>query len=185
MRNRAKILIAVVLMFTFWAMTAQAQKLGAEADAKPGQENVDEAFYKQLKLSTGKDDALIYQAMGLGYFEQGEFEKSYEFFKKAVRLNSRLYWSWYYLGLLKMADPQEFFKKAIKANTQFAPPYYWLGRYYCKAQKMKESIKYFQDYLKVAKGDINEADRIKIAEYFIVSMQHGETDYDVIAKMAR
>ncbi len=167
-----------VLMFTFLAMTAQAQK----ADTVSGQANADEAFYKQLKLSTGKDDALIYQAMGMGYFEQGNFEKSYTFFKKAAKLNSRLYWSWYYLGLMRMGSPEEYFKKAISAAPQFAPPYYWLGRYYCKAQKIKESIKYFQDYIKAAKNDINEADRVKIAEYFIVSMQHGETDYEAIAR---
>ena len=181
MLNRTKIIIPVVLMLSFWVVTAQAQV----PNPKSAEENTDETFYKQLKLTTGKDDALIYQAMGMGYFEQGKFEKSYTFFKKAAKLNPKLYWSWYYLGILQMADPREFFKKAIEANPRFAPPYYWLGRYYCKAKDIKESIKYFQDYIKAAKNDVNEADRIQIAEYFILSMQHGETDYDTISRMSK
>ncbi len=188
MLNRAKILILVVLMFPFLAMTAHAQKTGKadpEVGAKSGQENVDEAFYKQLKLTTGKDDALIYQAIGMGYFEQEKFDKSYEFFKKAVKLNPRLYWSWYYLGLLRMEFPEEYFKKAIGAGPQFAPPYYWLARYYCKAKNIKESMRYFQEYLNAAKDNFDERERVKTAKYFIISMQGGETDYDAIAKITR
>jgi len=187
--NKAKVSISFVLMFYFFTMTAQAQKAGVEtgakADVKSGQENVDEAFYKQLKLTTGRDDALIYQAMGMGYFEQEKFDKSYEFFKKAVKLNLKLYWSWYYLGLLRMESPEEYFKKAIGAGPQFAPPYYWLARYYCKAKNIKESMRYFQEYLDAAKDSFDERERVKTAKYFIISMQDGETDYDAIAKIAK
>ncbi len=177
MRKTLFLILAAIL---FLSGPAFAQK----AQPKTGVDSADDAFYKSLKLQTKKDDATIYQAMGIGYFEQEKFDKSFFFFDKAVKLDPKLYWSWYYLGLLKIETPEDYFKKAIKANAKFAPPYYWLGRYYCKANRIKESIGNFEKYIDLAKNDPAEAERVKTAKHFVVSMQSGQTDYEAISRVA-
>lgn len=143
-------------------------------------DRIDNFLMKKMKAESGKDDPQIYQELGLVYFQQENFDRSFVYFSKAVALNPRAWWAWYYLGLLNIGEPEEYFKKAIQVNPRFAPPYYWLGNYYCKKKNIRESRKFFEDYIRIAKNDPAEAPRIRTAERFIELMKRGETDYGQI-----
>jgi len=86
--------------------------------------------------------------------------------------------AWYNRGLSNMDNPEREFKNAIKADPQYSPPYYWLASYYCKANRKKESIEYFEKYLRVVdRHDPQEKDRIEMAKCFISEMKAGNDDY--------
>jgi tetratricopeptide (TPR) repeat protein len=163
--------IAVQSLFAQGAGTASADL-----------DRIDQFLIKKIKAESGKSDVQIYQELGLTYLRQENFDRSFMYFNKAVALDSRAYWAWYYMGLLNLRNPEDYFKKAIQANPRFAPPYYWLGRYYCKKKNIKESRKFFEDYIRAAKSDSNEVSRINVAMQFIDAMKSGETDYDRILR---
>jgi tetratricopeptide (TPR) repeat protein len=131
---------------------------------------VDAKVLKRLKAETGGDPAQLYQKLGFSYFQQQEFDRSFLYFHAAVLKNPRLYWSWYYLGLLNLESGESYFKKAIEANNRFAPAYYWLARTYEKQGKKAEAIKCFNDYLKVASNDPEEAVRINEAKKMLLQL---------------
>jgi tetratricopeptide (TPR) repeat protein len=124
-------------------------------------DKVDAQFLKRVKAETGgKMSADVYQKLGLSYFRQDMFDRAFLYFNAAVQSNPRLYWSWYYLGLLNLEDAGTYFEKAIQANNRFAPAYYWLGRYHMRKENNALAIKTFEDYLRVADADPNEQGRI-------------------------
>lgn len=89
--------------------------------------------------------------------------------------------SWYNRGLNNLSNPEREFKNAIKADPKFAPPYYWLAYYFCRVERIKESLEYFEKYLQVAdRNDPQEKSRIKTAEHFVKEMRAGNTNYDSI-----
>lgn len=164
------------IVFVFLASLSYAQGAAGDLD------KIDQFLFKKIKTESGKDDSSIYLELGLSYFKQENFNRSFIYFGKAVAVNPKAYWGWYYMGLLTMENPEGYFKKAIEANPRFAPPYYWLGRYYCKKKNTKEAIKFFEDYMKKAKGDPEEAPRIQNAMQFVELMKSGETDYERILR---
>ena len=168
--------MALVSFLAAWPLWAQNTPQGSAQDRE------DEILFKQLKAETKKDDAQIYQSIGFGYFQQEKFDRAMFYFQRAVRLNPKLFWSWYYMGLMNLSDPETYFKNAIQANKQFAPARYWLARYYCKAQKTKDSLQTFDDYLRLAQGDPNEESRMAVARHFVEMMKSGETDFNKIVK---
>lgn len=177
-KNMNRITLALIILFlAVQSLFAQGvETAGADLD------RIDQFLVKKIKAESGKSDAQVYQELGLTYFRQENFDRSFMYFNKAVGLDPKAYWAWYYLGLLNLGNPEDYFKKAIQANPRFAPPYYWLGRYYCKKKNIKESRKFFEDYVKIAKSDTDEASRVAIATQFIALMKSGETDYDRILR---
>jgi tetratricopeptide (TPR) repeat protein len=124
-------------------------------------DKVDAQFMKRAKAETGdKLSAEVYQKLGLSYFRQEMFDRAFLYFNAAVKADPRLYWSWYYLGLLNLQDAGTYFEKAIQANNRFAPAYYWLGRYYMRKENSAQAIRIFEDYLRVADTDPNEQERV-------------------------
>jgi tetratricopeptide (TPR) repeat protein len=173
------VLVAGFILFVFSTSfsCAQAPQSGAK-----DLDRVDQFLFKKIKTETGKDDSSIYMELGLSYFKQENFNRSFLYFGKATTLNPKAYWAWYYMGLLTMENPEGYFKKAIEANPRFAPPYYWLGRYYCKKKNIKESIKSFRNYMKRAQNDPEEGPRIQSAVQFVELMEAGETSYEEILR---
>ncbi len=170
----------LVIIFLFLAVPFSFAK-DAASDLS-SLDRADQFIIKKMRAEQGKSLAEIYQELGLVYLEKENFDRAFVYFRKATALDPKAWWAWYYMGVLKMEDPVEYFEKAIKANPRFAPPYYWLGRYYCKARNSRKSIKYFQDYLRLARTDPQEAPRMQTAAQFIELMNKGETDYARIVK---
>ena len=165
-----------LLFFVFLASFSYAQGEAKDLD------KIDQFLFKKIKTESGKDDSSIYMDLGLSYFKQENFNRSFLYFGKAAAINPKAHWAWYYMGLLTMENPEGYFKKAIEANPRFAPPYYWLGRFYCKKKNTKAAIKFFEDYMKRAKGDPGEAYRIQNAMQFVELMNSGEIDYEQILR---
>ena len=134
----------------------------------------DARFIKKAHAQTGADKVSIYQTLGFSYFRQQDFDRAFLYFNAAVQENPQLYWSWYYMGLLRLEDSEAYFKKAIVANKDFAPPYYWLGRYYAKSGKTEDAIRSFEEYLKVAWSDPNEYSRMDEVRGFLQKLRRGE-----------
>ena len=72
-------------------------------------DRIDRSIIQKLKAESGKDEAQIYQELGLVYFQQEDFDRSFMYFNKAVALNPRAWWAWYYMGLLNMKEPEKRF----------------------------------------------------------------------------
>jgi hypothetical protein len=90
---------------------------------------------------------------------------------------------WYNRGLERMDNPTCEFKNAIKTDPTFSPPYYWLGYHFCRVERTKESIEYFEKYLQVVdRKDPQEIQRIKTAECFVKEMRSGIMDYNSIVE---
>jgi tetratricopeptide (TPR) repeat protein len=136
---------------------------------------VDYYLFDVLKDDYKQSDAEIYQAIGFVHIKRENWERAATYFKKAVTLNPKLYWSWYNLGLLNI-DTEEgnnFLKKAIEADPGYSPSYYWLGYSYCKNKKDKEAIKVFRKYLDVAEDVPSEAPRYKRARKIMSELFSG------------
>lgn len=146
-----------------------------EIDDMAAWDKVDAKFIKRAKAQTGgKLGADVYQRLGLSYFRQEMFDRAFLYFNAAVQANPRLYWSWYYLGLLNLQDAGTYFEKAIQANNRFAPAYYWLGRYHMKRENAAQAIKTFEDYLRVADTDPYEQDRILEVQGFLQTLREAK-----------
>lgn len=170
MGQRAKMSSAAVLCAAFIFLGV----LGAcaqEADETVAWDRVDAQLIKKAKAqSAGRMSPEVYQNLGLSYFRQEMFDRAFLYFNAAVQADPRLYWSWYYLGLLNLEAAESYFRKAIEVNKRFAPAYYWLGRYYMKKDKASEAIKIFEAYLRVAPASPNEEERIPEVQRLLESL---------------
>ena len=147
----------------------------AWAEVAPDQllNNVDAKLLKKLRAEAGGDNAQLYQKLGFSYFQQQEFDRAFLYFNAAVQNNPKLYWSWYYLGLLRLENAENYFNKAINANPRFAPAYFWLARTYEKKGSKVEAVKCFNEYLKVAGSDPEEAGRVEDAKQMLAKLKGG------------
>jgi len=155
--------------FVFLAAT-----LAAQPSDSVDLDTVDAALIKRLQAQTGADKASLYQTLGFSYFRQENFDRAFLYFNAAVQVNPRLYWSWYYMGLLNPGDAETYFTKAIVANQDFAPAYYWLGRYYGKNGRTQEAIRSFEGYLKSAWADPNEYARMDEVRGLLRKLHQGK-----------
>jgi tetratricopeptide (TPR) repeat protein len=176
-----KVLLAAIFTLSSFPLPARAQSEKEKIAFDPA----DESLFRKLKAETKKDASQVYQDLGFSYFKQEMFDRAMFYFRKAIVTNPGLYWSWYYMGLMHLESAEPYFKKAIEANRKFAPAYYWLARYYCKSKNIKESLRYFGEYMKMAQRDPEEAGRIEIAKKFLTQMNAGETDFDKIMAAVR
>ena len=138
--------------------------------------SVDVALYNNLK-SQGTEDSEIFQAMGYAHFQNKQWDRAENYFKKAVALNPDLYWSWYNLGLLNM-DTEEgygFFEQATRANPEFSISYYWMAYYRCRTREDDKAIPLFKKYIETAKAENNDAEqgRVKVAEEVLSDLLAG------------
>lgn len=138
-------------------------------------DEVDYRLFESLRDEPGQSDAEIYQSIAWAHIKQENWERAAAYFKKAVSLNPKLYWSWYNLGLLHIdtEEGNKHMKKAIDADPEYPPPYYWLAYVKCKHRKNKEAIKIFMQYLGVAEGIPAEAQRYKRARRILAELFSG------------
>ncbi len=151
-----------------------AAPLAAQSSDSAALDTADARLIKRLQAQTGADKASLYQTLGFSYFRQENFDRAFLYFNAAVQANPRLYWSWYYMGLLDPEDAETYFKKAIVVNQDFAPAYYWLGRYYGKRGRFEEAIRVFEGYLESAWSDPNEHARTDEVREFLRKLRQGE-----------
>ncbi|MFN7181713.1 MAG: tetratricopeptide repeat protein [Planctomycetota bacterium] len=171
MINDMKNLIILWLLLAIQCLPLYAQEKNLSANWS----KQDSKLFEELKKEHKLDDAQTYQLMGLAFLHQDFWEKASLCLEKAVKLNPKLYISWYYLGLIHINTEEGFnyFKKATEANPDFSPPYYWMAYYKCRARQDKEAITLFQKYLEVAKKDESETGRIKVAEEVLQDLLTG------------
>jgi tetratricopeptide (TPR) repeat protein len=128
-------------------------------------DTIDNRLFIELKAQHKLTDAQTYELMGRTHLQEDRWERAEVYFKKAVKLDAGLYFSWYHIGLIHADNPKQYFSKAIEANPNFALPYYWLGMYYKQCDKKTEAVTYFKKYLeRVDRDDPQEHGRIKVAE---------------------
>jgi len=129
--------------------------------------------FKDLK---GNESALFYQSMGTQFFNQNELSKARNCFSNAVKLDSKLYWSWFYLGLMDINNSAgyEYLKKSAGIKPDFAPNYYWMAYYQCRMYQDQKAIVLFKKYLKLAKNQRQEKDRLGLAEEVLKELLSGQ-----------
>ena len=175
-----RLLLLIPLLFFISSCTYSKYQVKVDLD------KVDSQLFNDIKRETRKDDAEIYQALGMFYLKQGNWDRSINNFKRATSLNPNLYLSWYNLGLLHL-DTEEgygYFKKAIEANSAYPPHYYWLAYSYCREKRDKEAIPIFEKYLEVAKDDSNESGRYEYAREVLKELILG-TEGENLSKTRR
>ncbi|MBL7198136.1 MAG: tetratricopeptide repeat protein [Candidatus Omnitrophica bacterium] len=136
---------------------------------------VDYYLFNSLKEEFEQGEAEIYQAIGFVHIKQENWKRAATYFKKAVSLNPKLYWSWYNLGLLHIdtEEGNKYLKKAIEADPDYPPPYYWLAYCYCKHRREKQAIKIFKKYLEVAEDIPSETPRNRRARRILAELFSG------------
>jgi len=144
-------------------------------DEKSNIDDVDVALFQQLKQSSGKTDAEVFELMGMNYYKQEQKDKAVLYLKRAIELNPDLFGPWFTLGLLHMNTPQSyaFFRKSIELNPDYAPAYYWFAVSFFNNKAYKEAAMFFTRYVALAKDDPNEATRYKNAQAILEKMQPG------------
>lgn len=165
-----KLLLLIPILFFISSCTYSKYQVRVDLDKVDGQ------LFNDIKRETGKDDAEIYQALGMTYLKQENWDRSISYFKKATSLNPSLYSSWYNLGLLHLdiEEGNNYFKKTIEVNPAYPPPYYWLAYSYCRDRRDKEAMPIFEKYLEVAKDNPNESGRYEYARDVLKELVSGE-----------
>ena len=171
--NKIKLII-ICLFLSFACSYACAQTGDKDIDW----DKLEYFLYQELKAQhPDESEAEILQAVGYTTMKSNNrWERATVYFKKAVELDPKLYFSWYSMGLINI-DTEEgynYFKKAIEANPNFPAPYYWMAYYRCRNREDKKAIPLFQKYLEAAKGNKEEAGRIKIAEEVLEDLLSGK-----------
>lgn len=152
-------LLLLSVVFLSIPLYTKVQNSFAEWDSQ------DIQLFEDTKKEHNMGDAETYQLLGSAFLLNHYIDKATICFKRAVRLDPKLYFSWYNLGLLNMDNPERYFKKAIEIDPRFYLSYYWLASYYKNCDKKQEARKYFKLYLEtVDKDEPEEQGRIKVAE---------------------
>lgn len=143
------------------------------------------AEFRDFK-GTPKDDAKLFQTMGLGFFKQKDWVRSQDCFAKAVKLDPKLYWSWCYLGLLNIDSREgyDYLKKSEEAKPDFPIPYYWMAYYHCRLRQDQKAIASFKKYIELAKGNPDETERLQAAEEALRELQSGK-DGEILAEIRK
>jgi tetratricopeptide (TPR) repeat protein len=167
-KRHRRLWIAAGVAMLLGVVGAWAGAASPEKDAELNR--VDSQLIKKWKAEKRRaTDAELYQDLGFSYFRQENFDRAFLYFNAATTRNPKLYWSWYYMGLLNLESAEPYFKKVIEANKDFAPAYYWLGRIYSGGGRNEAAIKSFEQYLKLAATDAMETSRIgEVAGYLAV-----------------
>ena len=126
--------------------------------------------------SKGKEDAELFQTIGLGYFKQKDLARAQFFLTKAVKLDPKLYWSWCCLGLLNIDNKEgySYLKKSVKVKPDFPIPYYWMAYYHCRVREDQKAIPLFRKYVELADGKPGEEDRLMAAKEALQELQSGK-----------
>lgn len=126
--------------------------------------------------STGKEDARLFQTMGVDYFKQNDWPRAKTYLTKAVKLDPNLYWSWYYLGLLNINNQEgcNYLKKSTEVKPEFPIPYYWMAYYHCRIKEDPEAISLFRKYIELAKGKLGEEDRLRASKEALKELLDGK-----------
>jgi tetratricopeptide (TPR) repeat protein len=126
--------------------------------------------------STPKEEAKLFQRLGQGFFQQKDWEMAKIYFGKAVQSDSKLYMSWYYLGLLNIDNPSgyDYLNKSVAIKSDFPAPYYWMAYYNCRMKEDQKAIQLFKEYIETAKGRPGEEDRLQAAKEALEELQSGK-----------
>lgn len=135
-----------------------------------------EEVVTNYKKNTPQQDAHLYQAMGIDYFNQKDLAKAEEFFERAVKSDSSLYWSWCCLGLLNIEQQKgyQYLKKSAEIKPDFPVPYYWMAYYHCRIREDQQAIHFFKKYIELAKDIPGEVDRVVAAKETLQELESGK-----------
>ncbi|MFC1708939.1 tetratricopeptide repeat protein [Candidatus Omnitrophota bacterium] len=175
-KDMVKTIFCSILMLLLSVSCAYPMVLASQASEEGSDwDEIDYHIFLKLKEDLGQSDAEVYEAMGWNHVRHENWERAATYFKKAVSLNSRLFWSWYNLGLLHIdiEEGDRYLKKAIDVKPDYPASYYWLAYSHCKNRKDKEAIKIFKKYLELAEGIPTEDQRYKKARRILAELFAG------------
>jgi len=166
-----KALVLIFLVFLTSGCFHRRHHTWSKEPAPPYQSEMSQNF----KISKDNDSASFYQAMGMEYFKQSNSVKAKACFNDAVRLDAKLYWAWFYLGLIEIESPvgYEYLKKSSQVKPDFALSYYWMGYYQTRMHQNKKAIRLFKKYLKLAKNQPTERNRVRSANQALEELLSG------------
>ena len=172
MKISLTVTVAVSLFCGFLLVGCGQQQIDSYRDTSDF-DDTERAMFQQLKQSSSKSDAEIFQIMGINYFKEQKKDRAIKCLKRATQLDPNLFDCWHTLGLLHLYSKEgnEFLQKAIEANPDHAPSYYYLAYVYLRQGKYKKSIDLFTKYITVAKDKPSEANRYKNAQAILEKMQ--------------
>lgn len=130
-----------------------------------GEKFLDESKFKEAQfifakaLETDKENALIYDKLGLTFFHLNKLSESLECFDKAVELESINALFVYHLGcaylfLGKNKESLEILNQAVELDSNLAQAYYSMGMVYQKLQNYNKSYEFMEKAAKMV-PDIN------------------------------
>jgi len=165
-----KLIIFLILIF----LSSGCSRARAGQKLTPTKPHESPTVYNFKKSE--KDDAKIFQTMGLDYFNQGNWPQAQTNFKKAVKLNPSLYQSWYHLGLLNSGseDGYNYFKKTVELNPELPTPYFWMAYYHCRLHEDKKAVTLFKKYIELAANEPGEEGRLKLSKEVLQELLSGK-----------
>lgn len=165
-----KLILLFILLILVSGCAHRARKLNIKPD-KPHEPPVVYNF-----KSSPEDDAKFCQTLGLESFKLKDWGQAQFYLNKAVRLDRKLYLSWYCLGLLNIDNQQGYdcLKKAAELKPDFALPYYWMAYYHCRIREDQEAIPLFEKFIELAKGNPHKEDRLIAAKEALQELKSGK-----------
>jgi len=162
------IFVFILVMLVSGCAHARRQKIAPE---KPYEPPVAFNF-----KSTPEDEAKFLQTIGLDSFRNGDWASAQLYLNKAVKLDSKLYFSWYCLGLLNIGSQEgyNYLEKSVEVKPDFPLPYYWMAYYHCRIGEDQKAIPLFKKYIKLAKGNPGEEDRLIAAKEVLQELESGK-----------
>lgn len=137
---------------------------------------IERQLYIDLK-EQGREEAQIEEAIGHALLmSDNQWERATVHLKRAVELDPRRFVAWHDLALINIGTDEgdKYFQKSAEANPKFPPNYYWIAYSAVRHRNDQRAISYFEQYLKVAKGDDQEAGRIEVATAVLEELRSGK-----------
>jgi tetratricopeptide (TPR) repeat protein len=168
--NRKQLSVFFLVLIFFLCGCSHRKPKAKSALDKPHDAPADFNF-----KSTPKDDAKFFQTLGVGIFNTGDWPLAEFYFKKAVKLDSKLYLSWYCLGVLNIENEEgyNYLKKSTAIKPDFPGSYYWMAYHWIRKGEDKKAISLLNQYLKLAKDEIKERERMVTANEILQDLLLG------------
>jgi tetratricopeptide (TPR) repeat protein len=92
--------------------------------------------------------------MGLIYYNQGQFSKAFDVFKKSIELDPSFVFSYQQLAKISLKNGDtdgalKFALKAIEIDSTFSQPHYLLGQIYLRLHRNEDANREIQQFQKL------------------------------------
>ncbi|MBN2737678.1 MAG: AAA family ATPase [Spirochaetales bacterium] len=109
--------------------------------------------YLERSLDIIPNDANAWNELGNVYFDQNQYNRAIECYKKSIEIDSEYYWAYYNIGISlirlfpddheKRHESRDWFKKSIALKPDYHPALNELGVYYMEQNDYSQAENYF------------------------------------------